>query len=118
MALIGTPTIVSATCIAALVFLPALATGGVWRAASLTLGVLTGYLAYSVAHHATHHWHADSAWLKRLKRTHALHHHRAERPGCYGVTSMFWDKVFGSAGDLRRPAAGPAALHENGSTHV
>ena len=97
-ALICTPTVLSATLIAALVFLPALAWGNLWRACALTLGLLGGYLVYTITHHATHHWRADNAWLKQRKRWHALHHHRAVgKPGCYGVTSAFWDRVFGSA---------------------
>ena len=105
-ALICTPTILSATLIATLVFLPALALGGLWRACALTLGVVTGYLAYSITHHATHHWRADTAWLRQRKRWHALHHH-AREPGCFGVTSAFWDHVFGSTGQ-------PARTHESG----
>lgn len=103
-ALICAPTIFSATLIATLVFLPALVFGNVWRACALTLGVLAGYLAYAVTHHATHHWRADSAWLRQRKRWHALHHHQAE-PGCFGVSSAFWDRVFGS---IHRAAAQPS----------
>ena len=96
-ALICAPTILSATLIVALVFLPALALVGPWSACALTLGVSAGYLAYAVVHHATHHWRAESAWLKSRKRWHAMHHHEMAEPGCYGVTSSFWDHVFGSA---------------------
>jgi cyclopropane-fatty-acyl-phospholipid synthase len=95
-ALICTPTILSASLIAALVFLPAFGAGGLWRACALTLGVLTGYLAYSIMHHAIHHWRGDDAWLMQRKRWHALHHHPRERPGCYGVTSELWDHIFGT----------------------
>ena len=95
-ALICSPTVMSATLIATLVYLPALWLGGLWRACAFTLGVLVGYLAYAVTHHAVHHWRADSAWLKERKRWHGLHHH-VERPVCCGVTTAFWDHVFGSA---------------------
>jgi sterol desaturase/sphingolipid hydroxylase (fatty acid hydroxylase superfamily) len=95
-ALICTPTVFSAMLIATLVFLPALLLGNLWRACGLTLGVLVGYLAYTVTHHATHHWRADSAWLKERKRWHALHHHPVEREACFGVTTGFWDRVFGT----------------------
>ena len=94
-ALICAPTIMSATLIATLVFLPALVLGNLWRASAITLGVLAGYLAFSVTHHATHHWRADSVWLKRRKQWHALHHNTGPS-GCYGVTSAFWDHVFGT----------------------
>jgi len=69
--------------------------GDLWRASALTLGLLTGYLGYAITHHAIHHWRADNAWLKERKYWHALHHH-SEQPGCYGVTSSVWDRVFGS----------------------
>ena len=95
VALICAPTVLSATLIVALVFLPALELAGLLRACALTLGVLAGYLAYSVTHHAVHHWRAGNGWLRQRKRWHALHHH-VEHPGCYGVTTGFWDHVFGS----------------------
>ncbi len=100
-ALICTPTVFSASLIAALVFLPALELGGLWPACALTLGVLAGYFAYTVTHHATHHWGNRYAWVRRRKRWHALHHSRALPPGHYGVTSAFWDRVFGSDGRRR-----------------
>lgn len=95
-ALISSPTLFSAGLILVLVFVPALLLVGRWHACALTFGVLVGYLAYTVTHHATHHWRADSRWLRQRKRWHAAHHHRAQ-PGCFGVTSGFWDRVFGSA---------------------
>ncbi len=104
MALICTPTLFSAALIAALVFLPALLLGNPWCAGGVTLGVLTGYLFYGITHHATHHWRANHLWLKQRKRWHALHHHTADRPGYYGVTSSFWDHVFGSVSKTPAPA--------------
>jgi len=106
-ALIGTPTIFSAGMIAAFVFLPALLLVDAWLAGALTLGVLSGYLAYTFTHHGLHHWRAESSWLKQRKLWHAKHHHHAARPGCYGVTSSFWDHVFRSTRPQR--AATPAA---------
>src|SRR5665647_1936102 len=85
-ALISTPTLLSASLIAALVFLPEWALGGLWDACALTFGVLTGYLAYSIMHHATHHWRSDNAWFRRRQHWHALHHRPIRQPGHYGVT--------------------------------
>jgi sterol desaturase/sphingolipid hydroxylase (fatty acid hydroxylase superfamily) len=79
-----------------LVFMPVWAVSDLLRACSLTLGVLAGYLAYAITHHAAHHWRAGNAWLGARKRWHGLHHH-ARGAGCYGVTSAVWDHVFGSA---------------------
>lgn len=95
-ALIGTPTLLSTALIASFVFLPTLWVAGFWRASALTLGVTAGYLAYSLLHHATHHWRSRAPWMTRRKRWHARHHHMA---ACYGVSSSFWDRVFGSTGE-------------------
>ena len=111
-ALICVPTLLSASLIVALVFLPTLAVGGLWGACALTLGVLTGYLLYGIAHHATHHWQAEGAWLQRRKRWHALHHHDAGRLGGFGVTSAFWDHVFGSAKHRAVPARRAPDVHD------
>ena len=105
-ALICAPTILSAALILTLVFLPALLASNLWRACALTLGVLAGYLAYAVVHHATHHWRADTVWLRQRKRWHARHHH-TNGPACFGVTSGFWDHVFGSTARTLRPSAAP-----------
>ena len=96
-AIIFTPTILSLAWQFVLIFIPAYLAGGPWRASALTFGVLAGYLSYTITHHAVHHWRADNHWLKQRKRWHALHHHRTDQPGCYGVTTAFWDHVFGSA---------------------
>jgi sterol desaturase/sphingolipid hydroxylase (fatty acid hydroxylase superfamily) len=95
MALICTPTLLSAGLIVGLVFAPALLLAGLWPACSLTVGVVTGYLAYAVVHHATHHGRTDNAWLRQRKRWHAAHHH-SQPPVAFGVSSAFWDRVFGS----------------------
>ncbi len=95
-ALIGLPTLASVGLFCVLVFAPAWLAGGTWRAGALTLGVLLGYLAYALTHHATHHWPARTAWMKQRKRWHALHHHAKDKPQCFGVTVSFWDHVFGS----------------------
>lgn len=97
--LICSPTVFSASLIFGLVFLPALALGGAWRASAVTFGILVGYFFYSVTHHATHHWRAKNrdAWLGQRKRWHAVHHHDAAQPRCFGVTSGLWDRLLGSA---------------------
>ncbi len=92
------PTMFSAFLFLTLFFLPVLFfAGDLWLACSLTLGLLSGYLMYTITHHAIHHWRSDNAWLKRRQHWHGLHHDLAE-PGRYGTTSKFWDSVFGSTG--------------------
>jgi cyclopropane-fatty-acyl-phospholipid synthase len=99
-ALIYAPTVLIALCFAVGVALPAWVLFNEWVACALTLGLLTGYLAYSVTHHATHHWRGDGLWLKRRKRWHALHHHQST-PAFYGVTTQLWDHVFRTQGRSR-----------------
>ena len=99
-ALIGTPTLFSATLILAFIFFPAFMISNLWIGTGLTLGVVMGYLGYSCTHHAVHHWRPHTFWLKNRKRAHATHH---AKTGCqYGVTSAFWDYVFGSFSDPQR----------------
>ncbi|HEV8689363.1 MAG TPA: sterol desaturase family protein [Ideonella sp.] len=102
-ALVFAPTVLSGSLIGGVVFLPLLGLSGWWRACALTLGVLAGYLAYTLTHHAMHHGHRGSAWLMRRKRWHAQHHRVGAR-GCYGVTSAFWDRVCGTDEAPRRGA--------------
>lgn len=97
-ALICTPTIISMMLIAVLVFLPSLAlTANLQQAWAFTLGVVIGYLAYSVMHHAIHYWRADITRFKQRKCWHVQHHSNTQQPTCFGVTSRFWDHVFKSA---------------------
>jgi cyclopropane-fatty-acyl-phospholipid synthase len=109
LALIATPTVLTAALFAALVALPAWWLFPLWHACALVLGVMLGYLAYIVTHHAVHHAHFGSRWLHRHKRWHALHH-RAGSQACYGVSLPLWDHVFGSSRPLvrQRTDAAPA----------
>ena len=115
--LIYAPTVVTVGAVTGFVFLPAWMLSDLCRACALTLGVLMGYGAYSVTHHAVHHWRSGSAWLRRRKRWHSLHHRPGQAGGHYGVTTAFWDHVFRSAPrDTAQPRltshAGPIRLRE------
>ena len=63
-------------------------------------GFLLGYLLYASMHYAIHAWHAPFKWLKPLWRQHHLHHYKNEERG-FGVSSSIWDKVFGTAFNLK-----------------
>jgi sterol desaturase/sphingolipid hydroxylase (fatty acid hydroxylase superfamily) len=97
-ALIRTPTILSASLILILIFIPMfMFSSDLWKACALTLGLLVGYLYYTVTHHAIHHWKTKNKWLKQRQHWHGLHHDLKES-GRYGITNKFWDWVFGSKG--------------------
>ncbi len=96
-ALIGSPTLLSAGLIAGGVFAPLAWATDPWLGGAVTLGVTAGYLAYTVMHHVLHHWRQRWPWLMRRQRWHARHHRRAGPPACYGVTSSWWDRAFGTS---------------------
>jgi sterol desaturase/sphingolipid hydroxylase (fatty acid hydroxylase superfamily) len=99
-ALISGPTLLSSLLIALLVAAPAWALLGTPHAEALTLGLVLGYLAYGVVHHASHHG-GGGRWMRARRRWHALHHHGAA-PAGFGVSTGLWDHVFASV-----PTAGP-----------
>ena len=93
--LIGTPTIVTLAAFALLVFWPMHAFGGLEQASALSAGMISGYLAYVSVHYIVHNVGSRGLpWMKRLIRLHAIHHHDMHHN--FGVTTAFWDRVFGT----------------------
>ena len=97
LALIGAPTWLSATVLVSAVFLP------LWWLVSLTIasgllaGLMSGYLWYVTVHHVVHHRQPRLLAMHAagLRRRHMVHHY-AHRPGNFGVTTGFWDAIFGT----------------------
>jgi sterol desaturase/sphingolipid hydroxylase (fatty acid hydroxylase superfamily) len=97
LAFVGTPTWLSLGVIFGAVFLPAWALGSVNTASGLAVGVMAGFFWYGVVHHAIHH-RKPRMIARRLivaSRRHSQHHY-ATQPGNFGVTTLFWDRVFGT----------------------
>jgi sterol desaturase/sphingolipid hydroxylase (fatty acid hydroxylase superfamily) len=93
---IGTPTYLSLGLHALLVFLPVLLVFDFAMASAASCGMMLGYLWYIAVHHILHHWHPKhSGYIYELKRRHALHHH-FDGTTNFGVTTGFWDQVFGT----------------------
>lgn len=93
--LTGTPTLVTVAAIYVLAYAPVAFFAGVPIAAAWTAGIMAGYLVYVSVHYVVHHLGSGgSATLRRLIRLHALHHHDDKYN--FGVTSDFWDRVFGT----------------------
>lgn len=61
---------------------------------SFAAGLLSGFIIYGAFHHIHHHFDFKSRSYRRL-RAHHLIHHRFEDVN-FGVTSRFWDHVFGT----------------------
>ncbi len=57
-------------------------------------GFLTGYLAYAYTHFKTHQIRAPK--LLKFLWTHHLKHHYQDEDRAFGVSSPFWDMVFGT----------------------
>jgi sterol desaturase/sphingolipid hydroxylase (fatty acid hydroxylase superfamily) len=110
-ALVGTPTWLSFVLILLWVMLPSTLAGGLAIGSGFTAGVVLGYLWYGTVHYGAHHWHvAPGSYFSSLKRRHAIHHH-AGVEGNFGVTTQFWDRVFGSQiAPPGRSGAQPARL--------
>lgn len=58
-------------------------------------GVILGYLTYAFIHYSIHRYKPFFPWLKPLWRNHNLHHFRYPNMG-FGVSTLLWDKVFGT----------------------
>ncbi|BCR86747.1 fatty acid alpha-hydroxylase [Aspergillus chevalieri] len=72
-----------------------------WHAAVLAYcGGVFGYVCYDMTHYFLHHRNLPS-YYKQLKKYH-LQHHFADFDNGFGVTSRFWDVVFGT--ELETPA--------------
>lgn len=68
---------------------------------SFFAGFVLGYLLYGSMHYAIHAWNPPFKWMKPLWRNHHLHHYKQEEKG-FGVSSTFWDHVFGTMFDLKK----------------
>lgn len=74
-------------------------------------GFILGYLIYASMHYAIHAWHPPFKWLKPIWRNHHLHHYKDEEKG-FGVSSHIWDKVFGTAFDLKKEKEDKEAIQK------
>jgi sterol desaturase/sphingolipid hydroxylase (fatty acid hydroxylase superfamily) len=63
-------------------------------------GFILGYLLYGSMHYAIHAWNPPFKWMKPIWRNHHLHHYKSDEKG-FGVSSHFWDKIFGTEFDLK-----------------
>jgi sterol desaturase/sphingolipid hydroxylase (fatty acid hydroxylase superfamily) len=94
---IGIPTWLSAAAAAGVVFAPLWLGAGLNIASGATAGMIVGYLWFGLLHHAIHRWRArEGSYLHRAKRRHSRHHN-ADHPCNFGVTTMYWDRLFGTA---------------------
>lgn len=66
-----------------------------WNIATAAFcGGMFGYTCYDMTHYFLHHQNLP-LWYKSLKKYH-LEHHFLDYENGFGVTSRFWDRVFGT----------------------
>ena len=58
-------------------------------------GFMSGYLVYDYIHFAVHHFTPRTNWGKSTKEHH-MKHHFIPKGAKWGVSTSFWDHVFGS----------------------
>ena len=94
-AFIGVPSFLSSGLVVAGGYLPFAAFDRLF-AGGFTSGLLIGYAAYMLVHHAVHHWDVQPGdWLYPARVRHLAHHYR---DGLYfGITTGLWDQIFGTA---------------------
>ncbi|KAI0142479.1 inositolphosphorylceramide-B C-26 hydroxylase [Hypoxylon sp. NC0597] len=63
-------------------------------ATAIYCGGIFGYICYDLTHYFLHHQNLP-LWYKELKKYHLAHHFLDYELG-FGVTSRFWDRVFGT----------------------
>ena len=101
-ALIGSPVWLSFMIFAFGVFPTLWLALGVNFATAVGAGLVVGYLWYLLVHHAVHHWAIDErSWLYSARIRHLLHHYRSDACS-FGVTTGFWDYVFGTVSQPQR----------------
>lgn len=62
-------------------------------------GFTLGYVIYDMMHFATHHSNFKARWFLKIKTNHMMHHYKDHSRG-FGLSNIFWDKVFGTLHDF------------------
>jgi 4-hydroxysphinganine ceramide fatty acyl 2-hydroxylase len=60
-------------------------------------GLALGYLFYDLTHYYLHHAVPTNEYFKQMKTYHLDHHYKNHYVG-FGITSKFWDYIFGTMG--------------------
>lgn len=73
-----------------------------WHVATTVYcGGMFGYICYDMTHYFLHHKNLP-LWYKKLKKYHLAHHFLDYELG-FGVTSKFWDDIFGTTLNTAAP---------------
>jgi sterol desaturase/sphingolipid hydroxylase (fatty acid hydroxylase superfamily) len=75
---------------------------------SFHAGFVVGYMSYDLIHFYVHHYNPRSEYWLNVKKHHMLHHFK-DHDSRFGVSSVLWDKVFGTQGEKVGKATKPVA---------
>jgi sterol desaturase/sphingolipid hydroxylase (fatty acid hydroxylase superfamily) len=78
--------------------------GNPFSAAAIMAGIWTGFLYYEAVHYRVHFSLSASGVVAWQRRAH-FYHHFTNNKKCFGVTSGFWDYVFGTRRPILRPSS-------------
>lgn len=67
---------------------------------AFSAGVVGAYMCYDMGHYYLHHQQPLS-FVEYRKKYHMYHHYKDPDNG-YGITSSFWDKIFGTELDMSK----------------
>ena len=79
-----------------MVVAPVLVVVALFVGVALAAGIMVGWYASGVPHRKLHTTKARWVWMVKLQKHHMVHHRQASKN--YGVTSVIWDKLFGTRG--------------------
>lgn len=68
----------------------------IYTAPALLAGTVFGYVIEEWTHHSVHFYESRNRYFRHLQRYHRYHHSREGMEQGYGLTSGFWDWVFGT----------------------
>lgn len=57
-----------------------------------------GYVVYDMMHYASHYAKFKNKWFRNIQKNH-LDHHYVDHDKGFGLSNVFWDRVFGTAQD-------------------
>ena len=58
-----------------------------------------GYITYDMMHYATHYAKFKNKWFREIQKNHLDHHHYVDHDKGFGLSNVFWDRVFGTEQD-------------------
>lgn len=72
---------------------------------TFSAGFIGSYMLYDIGHYYLHHSQPHK-FVEFRKKYHMYHHYKDPDNG-YGITTSFWDKIFGTELDMRKKTEKP-----------